>query len=185
MRSSTTTASDEGLSGGTSRRHGHLRRQWRRFRQRRPLTGSSTAPRRFAVEVTELAPSTVSTVCGVTVRAWEADHSSGAPALLLRLDLAGKSIAYTGDTAWTDAITEAAAEADLLIAEAYYRDKNIPYHLRLADIQAHQDQLTARRIVLTHMSADMLAARHETALDQAYDGLTISIERPKTPNASK
>ena len=55
-----------------------------------------------------------------------------APALLLRLDLAGRTIAYTGDTAWTGAIADAAADADLLIAEAYYRDKNIPYHLRLA-----------------------------------------------------
>jgi len=137
--------------------------------------GSSTAPRRFAVEVAELAPGTARTICGVAIRAWEADHPSGAPALLLRLDLAGKTIAYTGDTAWTEAIAEAAAEADLLIAEAYYRDKNIPYHLRLTDIHAHLAQLTARRIILTHMSDDMLAARHETALEQAYDGRTITL----------
>jgi ribonuclease BN (tRNA processing enzyme) len=137
--------------------------------------GSSTAARRFAVEVTELAPGTASTVCDVAVRAWEADHPSGAPALLLRLDLAGKTIAYTGDTAWTGAIADAAAEADLLIAEAYYQDKNIPYHLRLTDIQAHLDQLTARRIIVTHMSADMLAARHEAALERAHDGLTITL----------
>jgi ribonuclease BN (tRNA processing enzyme) len=71
--------------------------------------GSSTTPRRFAVEVTELAPGTSTTLCGVAVRAWEAGHPSGAPALLLRLDLAGKTIAYTGDTAWTGAIAEAAA----------------------------------------------------------------------------
>jgi ribonuclease BN (tRNA processing enzyme) len=66
--------------------------------------------------------------------------------------------AYTGDTAWTDSVAEAAAGADLLIAEAYYRDKNVPYHLRLADLEAHRDQLTARRIILTHMSADMLSS---------------------------
>jgi len=137
--------------------------------------GSSTAPRRFAIEVTELAPGTASTVCGVAIRVWEADHSSGAPALLLRLDLAGKSIAYTGDTAWTDAITEAAAEADLLIAEAYYRDKQIRYHLRLADIEAHLDQLTARRIILTHMSADMLDSPHEAGFEHAHDGFTVRL----------
>ena len=137
--------------------------------------GSSTAPRRFGVRVTELAPGTASTVCGVAVRAWAADHPSGAPALLLRLDLAGRTIAYTGDTAWTGAIADAAADADLLIAEAYYRDKNIPYHLRLADLNAHLDQLTARRIILTHMSADMLDAPHETSFEQAHDGLTITL----------
>ena len=143
--------------------------------------GSSATARRFAVEVTELAPGDTATVAGVAVRAWEADHPSGAPALILRLDIAGKTIAYTGDTAWTDALARVAADADLLIAEAYYREKNIAYHLRLADIDAHRDQLTARRVVLTHMSADMLAsadmpgARRESRYEHAYDGLTLTL----------
>ena len=108
-------------------------------------------------------------------RAWEVDHPSGAPALALRLGLGGKAIAYTGDTAWTGALAEAADDADLLIAEAYYRDKEIPYHLRLADLRAHLDQLTTRRIVLTHMSAGMLAAPQEPSFEQARDGLTITL----------
>jgi ribonuclease BN (tRNA processing enzyme) len=137
--------------------------------------GSSAAPRRFAVEVTELAPRTASTVCEVAVRAWEADHPSGAPALLLRIVVAGRTITYTGDTAWTTAIPDAAEGADLLIAEAYYRDKNIPYHLRLADLEAHRDQLTARRVIITHMSSDMLASNRETSFETAYDGLTITL----------
>jgi ribonuclease BN (tRNA processing enzyme) len=137
--------------------------------------GSSQAPRRFGVQVTELAPGTAATLAGLEVRAWAADHPSGAPALLLRVSLAGRVIAYTGDTAWTEAIADAAADADLLIAEAYYRDKNIPYHLRLADLQAHRGRLTARRILLTHMAADMLDARPETAYEYASDGLTVTL----------
>jgi len=39
--------------------------------------------------------------------------------------------------------------ADLLIAEAYQRDRNVPHHPRLADLDAHRGELTARRIVLT------------------------------------
>jgi ribonuclease BN (tRNA processing enzyme) len=137
--------------------------------------GSSAVSRRFGVDVTELEPGTASTVCGIAVRTWEADHPSGAPALLLRLDLAGKTIAYTGDTAWTDALADAAADADLLIAEAYYRDKNVPYHLRFADLEAHRDQLTARRIIITHMSADMLGYQHEAGFEPARDGLAITV----------
>lgn len=137
--------------------------------------GSSAAPRRFAVKITELSPGTTSTVAGVEVRAWEADHPSGAPALLLRLGLAGRTVAYTGDTAWTSAIADAAAGADLLIAEAYYRDKHVPYHLRLTDLEAHREQLTARRIVITHMSADMLARHQQTPFEQARDGLAVSL----------
>ena len=136
--------------------------------------GSSGVSRRFDVDVTELAPGPAATVEGAVIRAWEGDHPSGAPPLVLRLSLAGRAIAYTGDTAWTGAITEAAAEADLLIAEAYYQDKNIPYHLRLADLSTHRDQITARRVILTHMSADVLG-RDDTPFERAYDGLTIEL----------
>jgi ribonuclease BN (tRNA processing enzyme) len=137
--------------------------------------GSSTAPRRFSIDTAELAPGSSTAVCGVTVSAWQGDHPSGAPALLVRLELAGKTIAYTGDTAWTDSLIDAAAGADLLIAEAYYWDKNIPYHLRHADLDAHQDRLTADRIVVTHMSADVLDHQHEVSFEPAYDGLVINL----------
>jgi ribonuclease BN (tRNA processing enzyme) len=137
--------------------------------------GSSAVPRRFDVDVTELAAGTAATVGGIVIRAWEGDHPSGAPPLVLRLSLAGRAIAYTGDTAWTGAITEAAADADLLIAEAYYQDKNIPYHLRLADLDTHRDQITARRVILTHMSADMLGSEHDVPFERAYDGLTVGL----------
>ena len=137
--------------------------------------GSSATPRRFSVEVTELEPGTAATIGGVTVRAWAADHPSGASALLLRLEVAGKAIAYTGDTAWTDAIPVAAAGADLLVAEAYYRDKDIPYHLRLADLHVHRDRITARRVIITHMSADMLTRQDEGPFEAARDGLVISL----------
>jgi ribonuclease BN (tRNA processing enzyme) len=137
--------------------------------------GSATVSRRFDVHVTELSPQSASTASGIAVSAWEADHPSGATALILRLDMAGRTIAYTGDTAWTDAIAGAAADADLLIAEAYYWEKSVPFHLRHADLVAHRDRLTARRVVLTHMSADMLGHVAESRFETAHDGLVISL----------
>jgi ribonuclease BN (tRNA processing enzyme) len=137
--------------------------------------GSSTIPRRFGIDTVELNPGSASTVSGMTVSAWEGDHPSGAPALLLRLDIAGKTLAYTGDTAWTSTLVDAAADADLLIAEAYYRDKNIPYHLRLADLDAYRDRLTAKRIIVTHMSADVLDNQDEVSFEPAHDGLVINL----------
>jgi ribonuclease BN (tRNA processing enzyme) len=137
--------------------------------------GSWDVSRRFSVEVTELEPGTARTVCGITVCAWEADHPSGAPALILRLEATGKVVAYTGDTAWTDAIADAAADADLLIAEAYYRDKDIPYHLRLIDLDSRWDQIGAHRVIITHMSADMLGHQHQARFEAARDGFVISL----------
>lgn len=135
--------------------------------------GSSTIRRRFDVTTAEVDPGSAGQVAGVRFTAWEADHPSGAPALMLRLALAGKAVAYTGDTAWTDAIIDAAEGTDLLIAEAYYVDKKIPYHLRLADLRAHRERLAANRIIVTHMSADMLSRPDAADFERASDGLAI------------
>jgi ribonuclease BN (tRNA processing enzyme) len=137
--------------------------------------GSSATSRRFAVTTIELLPGHTSTVSGVTVSAWPGLRPSGAPALLLRLDMAGRILGYTGDTAWTDTVIDVAADADLLIAEAYYRDKNIPYHLRHADLDANRGRLTARRIIITHMSADVLDHQDEISFEPAHDGLVVNL----------
>jgi ribonuclease BN (tRNA processing enzyme) len=139
--------------------------------------GSSGVARRFSVEVVELAPGSTRDVGGVKAAAWEADHPSGAPALILRLGVGGATIAYTGDTAWTSNLIAAAGCADLLIAEAYYYDKAIPYHLRYADLVAHRASLNCDRIVVTHMSEDMLirAARGRLEFETAHDGLAIGL----------
>ena len=137
--------------------------------------GSAAAARRFPVDTVELRPGTDITVAGVQAAAFLADHPSGAPALALRLALGGKVVAYTGDTAWTDTLIEVAAGADLLIAEAYYRDKNVPYHLRHADLAAHRGQLDSPRIVLTHMSDDMLDHLDQACFETAEDGLILRI----------
>jgi ribonuclease BN (tRNA processing enzyme) len=139
--------------------------------------GSSSARRRFGVEVTELLPGTTSAVNGIEVTAWEVDHPSGAPPLALRVGIGGATIAYTGDTAWTDNLAAAADGADLLVAEAYYYDKAVPYHLRYTDLAARRASLASQRIVLTHMSADMLAraAERQLAFESAHDGLTTQL----------
>jgi ribonuclease BN (tRNA processing enzyme) len=137
--------------------------------------GSGGARRRFGVDVVELVPGRTTTVAGIEVTSWEVNHPSGAPPLALRLRTGGRTIAYTGDTAWTGDLVTAAAGADLLIAEAYFFDKAIPFHLRQADLAAHLSELTSRRIVLTHLSGDMLARHGQPGFETAHDGLTIDL----------
>jgi ribonuclease BN (tRNA processing enzyme) len=138
-----------------------------------------TVARRFPVDIAELAPGRTATVAGVHAAAWAADHPSGAPALALRLTFGRGSartvIGYTGDTAWTPALTRVAAGADLLIAEAYYRTKPVPFHLRHADLVAHRAELASRRVVLTHMSDDMLEHLHRAEFETARDGLILRV----------
>jgi ribonuclease BN (tRNA processing enzyme) len=135
--------------------------------------GSTTARRRFEVEVVELEPGRGARVAGFDVTGWEVDHPSGAPPLALRVESGGTRLAYTGDTAWTEVLTDVADGADLLIAEAYMYDKQVPYHLSYADLAAHAGDLRAKQVLLTHMSAQMLAQTGQVEFDCAEDGLVL------------
>lgn len=138
--------------------------------------GSSAVRRRFDVTVVELDPQAPTTVAGATIRSWPVDHGiHGGPFLAHRLTLGGATLAYTGDTAWTDALIELADGTDLLIAEAYFWDKPVPYHLRHADLLEHKDRLASARTILTHMSTDMLAHADHAAFDLAHDGLSLTL----------
>ena len=113
--------------------------------------GSSSARRRFPVEVTELA--TDGTLAG----------------------LGGVSFAYSGDTQWTPALAEAARGADLFAVEAYTFDRPVRYHLDYQTLPAHAAEICAERVVLTHMSAAMLARLADAELPAAYDGMVIDL----------
>jgi ribonuclease BN (tRNA processing enzyme) len=136
--------------------------------------GSSNVARRFPVDYIELAEQTPLTVGPAMVTAFAVDHASGAPAYAYRIEYEGKTVAYSGDTAWTDALAEAARGADLFVCEAYYAAKAIPYHLDYGTLIAHRAELGCGRIIVTHMSAEMLASP-AGEIERAYDGMVVRL----------
>ena len=76
-------------------------------------------------------------------------------------------------TEWTDKLIPAAKDADLFIAEAYYYDKVVKNHLSLRTLEAHLPEINAKRVVLTHMSDDMLAREDDLPYTPASDGMVV------------
>jgi ribonuclease BN (tRNA processing enzyme) len=141
--------------------------------------GSSRARRNFPVEVMEIEAEKATPIPGVgaDVTGYVVDHPSGSPSLGLRLDCDGRVIAYTGDTAWTEAIVKIGRRADLLLAEAYCFEKKTPFHLDFATLRERLADIQAKRVVLTHMSPEMLS-RDRASLagcEPAGDGMVIEI----------
>jgi ribonuclease BN (tRNA processing enzyme) len=135
--------------------------------------GSAHAPRRFEVQFRELSERTPTTVGPLRVTAYEVVHACGAPPYALRVELDGRVIAYSGDTEWTDQLVAAAAGADLFICESYFYNKRVPFHLDYETLMQHRAQLECKRLIVTHMSADMLAHLSELPVQAAHDGLEI------------
>jgi len=51
----------------------------------------------------------------------------------------------------------------------------VPFHLDYATLRAHRDQLGCDRVVLTHMSPQMLAHVPEAKFECAHDGMVIAL----------
>ncbi|MDT3686931.1 MAG: MBL fold metallo-hydrolase [Pseudorhodoplanes sp.] len=95
------------------------------------------------------------------------------PCLAYRIDIEGKVICYSGDTEWTDTLINAAQGADLFVCECYTFEKPRKSHMSLSVLRQHLAAINAKRVMLTHLSEDMLSQRDKVDLDIAEDGMIV------------
>lgn len=113
---------------------------------------------------------------GLYVTPFHVRHDENAgPCLAYRVEVDGKVISYSGDTEWTDALIAAGKDADLFVCECHTYDKPVPAHLNYKLLREKLPAIAAKKIVLTHMSDDMLAHLAEVDCPTAKDGLVIQI----------
>ncbi|MCU0562803.1 MAG: MBL fold metallo-hydrolase [Desulfobacterales bacterium] len=137
--------------------------------------GSSGMVYRFRTDFVELPERRPVDICGLQVTAFPVTHASGAPSYALRLESGGRVFAYSGDAEWSESLPEAANGADLFVCEAYFFDKPMKYHLNYRTLLEHRSSLNCRRLLMTHMSTDLLARLPEVELETAADGLVVDL----------
>jgi ribonuclease BN (tRNA processing enzyme) len=130
---------------------------------------------KFPLDWIELEPGRPREILDLRVTARPARHTQETNPTSLRVEVGGKVIAYTGDTEWTDDVAAIARDADLLIAECYFYAKPIKWHLTYPAIAAHRAELGTTRVILTHMSREMLAHADEVPEECASDGLVVTL----------
>ncbi len=137
--------------------------------------GSSSTQRVFPVEIVSLHAGRLEPVGPFAITPYLVNHISGAPAFALRVECAGKIIAYSGDTEWIDTLVFTGQGADLFIAEAYFYSKQVRYHLDYLTFVKHLPRLNPKRVVLTHASMDLLKHADELQHEIANDGVVIEV----------
>ena len=137
--------------------------------------GSGGMKRRFTVEFVELPDTATHRHRQLAIETMPAVHTPETLPTSVRLNIAGKTISYTGDGEWNSHMPALAQDADLLIMECYAHGKPVKYHLNYPDIEANRGALNAKRIVLTHMGPDMLAAADDVPEETAFDGMVITL----------
>lgn len=137
--------------------------------------GSTGVARKFETRVEEVRAGTeFNGPAGAKLTFVQVDHASGAEAHAIRLGWHGTVIAYSGDTAWTAGLADVSRGADLFICEAYLQERKVPYHLSYGELLEHRHELQCGRILLTHMTTEMINAEG-VEFERAFDGLVIEL----------
>jgi ribonuclease BN (tRNA processing enzyme) len=137
---------------------------------------SSKTERKFDLSVIALNPEQTRSFGAVTVTPFPVLHGeSGGPFLAYRVEAEGRVIAYSADTEWTETLIPAARDADLFIAEAYTYDRVVKNHLSLMTLEVHLPEIKPKRLVLTHMSDDMLGRLDALDYTAASDGMIVEL----------
>ena len=124
----------------------------------------------FALGFAELTEGHTTALGPFAVTPFPVVHPSGAPSFAFRLVVSGRVLAYSGDTEWTDTLIEAGRGADLLITECYSFEENPKFHLDYKTLRSRIRKMDPKRVLLTHMSEEMLAKLDEVTIDAAEDG---------------
>jgi ribonuclease BN (tRNA processing enzyme) len=143
------------------------------------------APRPFALEVTEIAPGGEAQLGRLRLAAFAAVHTDPPEqSLCLRLTAPdGTVIAFSGDTAVCPGLFEAAAGADLLVAECSGVAPPCGPHISWQAWRELLPALGAKRVLLAHLGTEVrtraaeLLAQRPGGIDLAFadDGMLLEV----------
>jgi ribonuclease BN (tRNA processing enzyme) len=142
------------------------------------FAGSTKNTWRFPWAVTDIPVGEPTDFLGFSVTSTEVIHFSGAPSTALRVTDGSKTLAYSGDTQWTDALLAVARGADLFIVECYEYEREFSGHMTWKTIERRKADFAARRIMVTHMNATVLSRLDEVraaGVLVAEDGLAMDL----------
>ena len=109
------------------------------------------------------------------VRTFETRHQPEAHPQGYRVDLGGRTIAYSGDTGWFPELPRLFAGADLFICECTLHRETLDFHLNLETVEAHQQDFDCGRLLLTHLGEEMVEMRGRCSIETADDGLAVKL----------
>jgi len=136
--------------------------------------GAIASRAKFELRFIEYAPHEPITALGLTVLAVPAIHTTGTQPHAVRVEIDGFTVTYTGDTEWTDELLAVSRDADLFVCEAYSLE---PFrnHMDWRTLQLNVPRLGCRRLMLTHMSPEMLAVTDIGIAERAHDGMIVTL----------
>jgi ribonuclease BN (tRNA processing enzyme) len=138
--------------------------------------GMNTHPLMRKIRFVELEAGRTARVGPARVATIRTPHTKPDVSLALRVTVGGKSLAFSGDSGWTEDLVGFSAGADLFLCECtYFETDHLDFHLNYPTIERNRARFTAKRMILTHLGQEVLDRQGEIGMEMAKDLLKITV----------
>ncbi len=132
-------------------------------------------PQPHAVHYGVLDAGQAATVDGVKITPLRVPHVPELVAYAYRIEVAGRTILYSGDSAWTDDFVQHARGVDLFLCECSTFETRLDIHVAYPEVAAKARDLGCKRLLLSHLGSEVLEHESEISLECARDGMTLEL----------
>ncbi len=132
-------------------------------------------PRGYALRFAEFSHDKPLDVAGFRVTPLPALHQEHTRPHMLRVDASNRSLVFSGDTGWHEALPAKVADVDLFISECVFFDDEFEFHLSHRRLDAERARFTCGAIRLTHLGRQVLDNESLVRFDCAHDGLRMLV----------
>jgi ribonuclease BN (tRNA processing enzyme) len=140
------------------------------------MFSDGAAPRELpAIRFHVLEPDRVASIAGIQLEPFRVPHQVVDISLGLKVAYGGKTILYSGDSAWTEVFIEKARGADLFLLECCFFDRESQNHMSYRTLEQNFRRLECKSLLLTHLGPEMLDRKSSLALRTADDGMVVEI----------
>jgi ribonuclease BN (tRNA processing enzyme) len=113
---------------------------------------------------------------GFRVTPLVANHAPETQPHMLRVETGRRSLVFSGDTGWYDALPENVGDVDLFICESVFMEPNsYSMHMSVEELVRHRQRFRCGALRLTHLGSQVLGDIDRVPFDTAHDGLIIEL----------
>jgi len=150
-------------------------RTWRLFNTMFPFSSGDLERVKRNLEFIQLEPASKVLFGGIEVETLRVPHMKRDLCLALKLHIGGKTIAFSGDTGWTDDLISFTAGADLFLCECTYFENRLEVHLSYPLLESKRRNFDVKRMLLTHIGREVLERSTRLEIELAADGMKVEV----------
>lgn len=130
---------------------------------------------RFELRYVEIAPDEEHDLVGFRATSFQVPHTAEPYSLGYSIATPdGRSLVFSGDSAWTEDFVTRSRGADLFLCECCWLKPSVPIHTSYEELLANGDRFECRHILLTHVGAEV-RARSDLKFEVARDGMQVDL----------